>query len=117
MPTSRSARKNRIASFRRNALLFAALGDETRLSLLMKLCQESPLSISRLTAGSTLTRQAITKHLKVLQAAGLVRDIRQGRERLFEADREPLDDASRALANISSQWDTALARFKTHVER
>lgn len=96
--------------------MFAALGDETRLALVMKLCIGSPLSISRLTDGSTLTRQAITKHLRVLQQAGLVCGIKQGRENLFKLEPEPLQHAREALANISRQWDDALARLKAFVE-
>src|SRR5262245_26603472 len=90
--------------------VFAALGDETRLVLILKLCEASPLSISRLTHGSTMTRQAITKHLRVLQTAGLVRAVRHGRERLFELESRPLNDARHALDHISRQWDVALAR-------
>jgi DNA-binding transcriptional ArsR family regulator len=96
--------------------VFWALGDETRLLLLMKLGSGELLSIARLTQGSTLTRQAITKHLRVLQGAGLVRGVRRGRERLFKLERERLDAARKALDNISRQWDAALARLKAFVE-
>src|SRR5437773_465890 len=106
-----------VRKLHRNAPIFAALGDETRLTLLTTLCRGSPLSIARLTAGSTLTRQAITKHLQVLQDAGLVRGARRGREYLFELEPKPLDEARRALDGISRQWDEALARLKTFVER
>lgn len=99
-----------------NAPLFAALGDETRLTLLMKLGDGSLLSITRLTEGTSLTRQAITKHLRVLQEAGFVRNIRRGRETLFQLEREPLADARDALELISRQWDAALARLKAYVE-
>jgi DNA-binding transcriptional ArsR family regulator len=101
---------------RRNAPVFAALGDETRLTLLTKLCGGLPLSIARLTESSALTRQAITKHLGVLQDAGLVRGVRRGRENLFELEPRPLDEARRALDGISRQWDEALARLKSFVE-
>jgi DNA-binding transcriptional ArsR family regulator len=100
----------------RNAPIFAALGDETRLKLVSKLSGGSRFSIARLTEGSTLTRQAITKHLRVLQDAGLVRGLRRGRENLFELEPEPLDEARRALDGISRQWDQALARLKSFVE-
>lgn len=101
---------------RGNAPLFAALGDETRLTLLVKLGDGSLLSITRLTEGTSMSRQAITKHLRVLQAAGLVRNVRRGRETLFQMDREPLSKAQVALNVISRQWDDALARLKAHVE-
>ena len=101
---------------RGNAVVFAALADETRLMLLTKLGEGSLLSITRLTDGSSLTRQAVTKHLNVLQAAGLVRGVRQGREKRFQLEPRPLDDARRALENISRQWDVALARLKSYVE-
>ena len=102
---------------RANAPVFAALGDQTRLALLAQLSRESRCSIARLTEGSPLTRQAITKHLRVLQSAGLVRGVRRGRENLFELEPEPLDEARRALEGISRQWDEALARLKSFVER
>jgi DNA-binding transcriptional ArsR family regulator len=99
-----------------SAPVFAALGDETRLTLLVKLSHGSPLSITQLTQGSTLTRQAITKHLRVLESAGLVGGLRQGRENLFKLKPESLDDAKRALEIVSRQWDQALARLKSYVE-
>lgn len=105
------------AEFRRNAPIFAALGDETRLALLTKLSGEARLSIAHLTQGRAVTRQAIAKHLRVLQDAGLVRGTRRGRERLFELEPQPLDEARRALDHISRQWDEALARLKSFVER
>ena len=72
--------------------MFAALGDETRLSVLARLSDGEPQSISRLTAGTSLTRQAVTKHLRVLEGAGVVRSVRAGRESLFELEPKPLDD-------------------------
>ncbi len=96
--------------------VFAALGDETRLALVVRLSGGSALSITSLTEGSALTRQAITKHLRVLQGAGLVRGVRRGRENLFELEPEPLDEARQALDGISRQWDEALARLKALVE-
>jgi DNA-binding transcriptional ArsR family regulator len=100
----------------RNAPLFAALGDEVRLTLLTRLSGGGRFSITRLTEGTPVTRQAITKHLRVLQDAGLVRNVRQGRESLFELEPKPLDAARRALEAISRQWDEALARLKAFVE-
>ncbi len=101
---------------RRSAPVFAALGDKTRLDLVARLCSGGPLSISRLTDGSDVTRQAITKHLNILAGAGLVRDVRVGRERLWKVQTRQLEDARRCLERISSQWDDALARLKFAVE-
>src|SRR5262245_10006737 len=97
---------------RRSVPVFAALGDETRLALVTRLSGGTALSIARLTEGSALTRQAITKHLQVLQDAGLVRGVRRGRENLFALEPQPLADARRALDGIARQWDDALARLK-----
>lgn len=96
--------------------MFAALGDETRLRLVAQLCGGQPRSISQLTEGSKLTRQAITKHLRVLQRARLVRCVRRGRESLFEFDPEPIDDIKKYLDWVSGRWDEALARLKEFVE-
>jgi DNA-binding transcriptional ArsR family regulator len=101
---------------RRRALAFAALGDETRLSLIGKLAHGPPQSISRLAAGSDLTRQAITKHLRVLEGAGVVRSVRAGRESLYAFRPEPLHRLQSYLAHVSDQWDDALARLKSFVE-
>jgi DNA-binding transcriptional ArsR family regulator len=103
-------------SLDRHASIFAALGDETRLIVLARLSEGSRCSISTLTKGTRITRQAITKHLRVLQEAGLVRGARQGRESLFELEPQPLEEARRALENLSRQWDVALARLKALVE-
>lgn len=101
----------------RSAPVFAALGDPTRLRLVAALCTGSALSIAQLTAGTAISRQAVTRHLEVLADAGLVRDIRHGRERLWEPDASRLDEARRALDAIAAQWDQALRRLKTFVER
>ena len=97
--------------------VFAALGDETRLSLVGTLASGPPRSISHLTQGSRLTRQAITKHLRVLEGAGVVRSIRDGRENLFEFRPQPLKDAQSYLERVAGQWDDALLRLKSFVER
>ena len=102
---------------RGSASVFAALGDETRLKLLAKLGGGTRFSIARLTKGSALTRQAITKHLRVLQDARLVRGVRRGRENLFELEPKRIEEARRALDGISRQWDQALARLKAFVEK
>lgn len=99
-----------------HAPVFAALGDETRLRLVAKLCAGQPRSISQLTEGSKLTRQAITKHLHVLERARIVRSVRRGRESLFEFDPQPIDEMKRYLDTVSAQWDRALARLKRFVE-
>jgi len=100
-----------------HALLFAALGDETRLALITKLASGEPRSISQLTAGSKLTRQAITKHLRVLETAGVVRGVREGRESRFELDARPIEGLKEYLKSVSEQWDRALGRLKAFVER
>jgi len=99
------------------APVFAALGDETRLALVAKLSGGKPRSISQLTAGSKLTRQAITKHLRVLEGAGIVHSVRAGRESRFELDPQPIEDLKKYLERVSEQWDAALARLKAFVER
>jgi DNA-binding transcriptional ArsR family regulator len=99
------------------APLFAALGDETRLALVSRLGSSGPLSITRLTEGSNVTRQAVTKHLHVLAGAGLVRDEWRGRERLWVFEAARLAEARRCLDVISSQWDDALSRLKDFVEK
>jgi DNA-binding transcriptional ArsR family regulator len=98
------------------APLFAALGDATRLALINRLSASGPQSITRLTAGTSITRQAITKHLTVLAAAGVVHDIRRGRERIWALEAERFDEARRYLALVSQQWDDALQRLKILVE-
>jgi DNA-binding transcriptional ArsR family regulator len=96
--------------------VFAALGDETRLALLARLADGTPLSISQLTTGSRLTRQAITKHLRVLENAGVVRHARRGRESRFAFDPQPLVGIREYLEGVSAQWDDALSRLKSFVE-
>src|ERR1700722_4818755 len=96
--------------------IFAALGDETRLRLIAVLCVGGAMSITQLTSGTDLTRQAITKHLDVLGAAGLVRDVKVGRERLWEFEPTRLDEARRSLEAIAQQWDHALEKMKLAVE-
>lgn len=100
-----------------SAPLFAALGDHTRLELVATLSREGPLSITRLTAGTAVTRQAVTKHLRLLEEAGLVREARRGRESFWEVEPDGLEEARRCLDTISRQWDGALGRLKKFVER
>jgi DNA-binding transcriptional ArsR family regulator len=99
------------------APVFAALGDRTRLALVIKLSAGQPHSISQLAEGSDLTRQAITKHLRVLEGAGIVRCARSGRESRFELDPAPIDDARKYLDHVAAQWDQALSRLREFVER
>ena len=114
MPRSNLAEK---ISPKRAAPLFAALGDETRLRLVTKLGGAEPLSIAHLTSGTDLTRQAVTKHLRVLEDAGVVRSIKKGRESHFELAPHKLEEARRCLDAISKQWDDALDRLRALVER
>ena len=101
---------------RAHAPAFAALGDETRLTLVVRLSAGQPQSISQLTEGTRLTRQAITKHLRVLENAGIVHSIRTGRESHFEFNPQPLAEMAEYLESVSAQWDRALARLKSFVE-
>ena len=101
---------------RAHASVFAALGDETRLSLVAKLRDGRPRSISQLTEGSRLTRQAITKHLRVMERAEIVHCVRAGRESLFEIDPEPIEEIKKYLELVSEQWEEALSRLKMFVE-
>jgi DNA-binding transcriptional ArsR family regulator len=96
--------------------VFAALGDETRLDIVARLSSRGPLSISRLTEDTAMTRQAITKHLEVLRQAGLVKDSRSGRERIFRLQGARLEQAKRHLDAISQEWDRAIDRLRALVE-
>lgn len=97
------------------AALFAALGDQTRLRIVARLA-DGPQSIAKLTVGSTITRQAITKHLRVLARARVVHGARHGREMLWQLDCRRLEEARDYLDQISKQWDRALARLRDFVE-
>jgi DNA-binding transcriptional ArsR family regulator len=98
------------------APVFAALGDETRLRLVARLCTDGPLSIARLSEGTEVTRQAVTKHLHALAEVGLVRDTREGRERIYELAPKRLNEARLWLDQISERWDAAIGRLKKLVE-
>jgi len=93
-------------------VLFAALGDRTRLALVGKLSSGQAASIAQLTAGSRLTRQAIAKHLGVLRHAGVVHSTRAGREQLFVLDPRPMHEMQHYLERVSHQWDQALEHFR-----
>src|SRR5215208_1626079 len=96
--------------------VFAALGDATRLKLLGRLSIDGPLSITRLSEGTGVTRQAITRHLYALGEAGLVRNARRGRERVWNLDLKRLEKDQRYLDQIAAQWDAAAERLKAFVE-
>jgi DNA-binding transcriptional ArsR family regulator len=107
---------SRAARRRAPAAIFAALGDHTRLSLVGLLSTGEPRSISQLTRGTGLTRQAITKHLHVLARVGVVRSVRHGRESRFQFDPQPMTELSEYLDFVSQRWDQALSRLKSFVE-
>jgi DNA-binding transcriptional ArsR family regulator len=100
-----------------SAPLFAALGDPHRLRIVRDLSRRGPQSITRLTHGSGISRQAVSKHLGILERAGVVRSSRRGRERLLELEPPRLGDARRFLGEISAEWDLALDRLRRLVER
>jgi DNA-binding transcriptional ArsR family regulator len=105
-----------VARIVRAAPVFAALGDETRLEIVARLSAGGPQSIVRLTEQARVSRQAVTKHLVALEAAGLVRSRRDGRERVWEMQPKRLADARRYLDRISEQWDDAMERLRAAVE-
>lgn len=111
-----SPRSARLTGAAQAAPVFAALGDATRLALVDRLSTSRPHSIAQLALGLPVTRQAVTKHLEVLSHAGLVRDFRQGRERLWQPEAKRLEEARLYLDAVSRRWDERLARLKTFVE-
>lgn len=98
------------------ARVFAALGDPTRLKLIALLCAGGAFSIAQLTAGTAISRQGVTKHLHVLADAGVVRDVKVGRERLWLLEPARIEEAKRSLEIIGRQWETALGNLKRFVE-
>lgn len=112
------SRQSSSAAFKieQQAPLFAALGDPTRLSLVSKLIDRKPHSISTLALGSKITRQAVTKHLTVLESVGLVSKSKTGRESLYELNPKPLESLQEYLDVIAAQWDQALENLKNFVE-
>ena len=99
-----------------SAVLFAALGDRQRLWLVSRLCDGGPRSITQLASGARISRQAVTKHLRVMEHAGLVRSARRGRERMWQLEQRRLEEARRYLSQISAQWDAVLERLRVFVE-
>src|SRR5262249_13548386 len=104
------------ARARAAAPLFAALGDETRLQMLMRLAASGPESIAQMSAKSQVSRQAITKHLEVLEDAGFVVGERRGRERIWRIQPRRFEDVHAHLERISTQWDEALERLRAFVD-
>ncbi len=111
-----SPESSSLAATRGSAILFAALGDRTRLRLVARLSDAGPMSIARLTTGTRVTRQGISKHLRVMERAGLVRSSRRGRERIWQLEQRRLEEARRYLAIIAKQWDVALDRLRNFIE-
>jgi DNA-binding transcriptional ArsR family regulator len=116
MSRGRSGAAAAMASAGEAAPVFAALGDPTRLRLVVRLCKDGPLSIVRLCESADVTRQAVTKHLEALAQAGLLRDTRVGRERLWELEPKRLAQARDCLDQIAAQWDDAIDRLRAHLE-
>lgn len=116
MSVRRRSRAPTRGRLERSAPVFAALGDQTRLRVVLLLGGDGPASIARLTAGTNVTRQAVTKHLHVLEDAGLVQSSRMGRESVWQLNPAQLDEARGCLSEISEEWDEALARLRTLVE-
>lgn len=98
------------------ALLFAALGDPTRLALLHRLSEAGPASISVLADRFSMTRQGVTKHLQVLAGAGVIEGMRDGREHVWTLNPSRFADARRTLDTIARGWDDALGRLKAQIE-
>lgn len=114
--TKRVPRKRRTAAVADTAPVFAALGDATRLRIVARLCSGGPLPIVQLTQGASVSRQAISKHLRALEQAGLVRSDRAGRERIWALQTQRLTQARLYLDQIADQWDQALERLRGFVE-
>jgi DNA-binding transcriptional ArsR family regulator len=98
------------------APLFDALGDPNRLRIIVRLCDLGPSSTSQLTGVIPVTRQAASKHLQLLESAGLVTSSRRGRERVWTVQTEPLGRASDYLTQLSRRWDAAVDRLRAYVE-
>ncbi len=117
---SRAAREAALAGIVQSsdalAGVFAALGDPTRLKLVALLCAGGAFSITQLTTNTDISRQGVTKHLQVLAQAGVVRDVKQGRERLWQLDAAQIAEARRSLEVIGREWDVALGKLKAFAE-
>jgi DNA-binding transcriptional ArsR family regulator len=121
MPAASAAARGRAspAAAANEALahVFAALGDPTRLKLVAVLCAGGAFSIAHLTQSTEISRQGVTKHLQVLAEAGVVRDVKVGRERLWQLEPARIDEAKRTLEAIGREWEQALGRLKSFVEK
>jgi DNA-binding transcriptional ArsR family regulator len=105
-----------VQSYEATAITFHALGDPTRLKLVTALCAGGAFSIAQLTVATEMSRQGVTKHLKVLAEAGVVRDAKMGRERRWQLDPAQIVEAKRTLDIIGGQWEAALGKLKSFVE-
>ena len=99
-----------------SAALFGALGDPHRLRIVTHLCEDGPRSTLQVAQVISLSRQATTKHLELLSAAGVVGSAKQGRERIWTVDPAPLAEAGDYLSELSARWDRALGRLRAFVE-
>jgi len=108
-------RDGRARQLTQTAPVFAALGDPVRLAIVSRLCADGPLPTIRLKQG-TLSRQAVTKHLRVLEDVGLVRSDRVGRDRQWQIDAEQVAELRKYLEQISARWDVTLERLRSYVE-
>jgi DNA-binding transcriptional ArsR family regulator len=98
------------------APVFDALGDPNRLRIIVRLCDLGPSSTSQVTRVIPVTRQAASKHLQLLESAGLVTSSRRGRERIWTVQTEPLARASDYLTQLSRRWDAAVDRLRAYLE-
>ena len=114
MQARRNAKTTALAD---SASVFAALGDETRLRLVSRLSSDGPMSITRLAEDFDITRQAVTKHLRVMETVGLVHSTQQGREIVWKLEQVRLAEVRRHLETISTEWDRTLGRLKRFVEK
>ena len=115
-PANNAVARSYVAAPVLSAPIFAALGDATRLELVSRLSRGEPRSISQLCDGLDLTRQGVSKHLRVLEEAGLVMSQRVGREQRYIFTPEPIGEVSDYLLRVSDQWDDAVLRLKAFVE-
>src|SRR5262245_42247365 len=106
----------RAAQLAQTAPVFAALGDPVRLAIVSRLSADGPLPTIRLKQGTRVSRQAVTKHLRVLEDAGLVRSDRVGRDRLWQIEARQLAELRQYLDQISARWDLTLERLRSYVE-
>lgn len=97
------------------ASVFDALGDPHRLQMVIRLCDAGPSSTLEMAQAISLTRQATTKHLEILQAVGVVSSAKRGRERIWTVQPKPLTAAGDYLNALSRRWDQAIDRLKAFV--